>query len=135
MIRSCTALEISLVNRRNTKLQWIPSSFSNTYIIGHYNPSVRIIDLLSHTTYVVCVNFIHEWLDPQSANERQFFETLFHAIFIHSQSSQSFCRNIFHISPYLICLGWSLNLWFTSNKPKKTHYLLLVYYYIPFTLV
>ena len=28
----------------------------HTYIIGHYNPSVRIIDLVSHTTYVVCVN-------------------------------------------------------------------------------
>ena len=32
-----------------------------TYIIGHYNPSVRIIGLVSHTTYVVRVNFIHEW--------------------------------------------------------------------------
>ena len=31
----------------------------HTYIIGHYNPSVRIIDLVSHTTYVVSVNFIH----------------------------------------------------------------------------
>ena len=30
---------------------------THTYIIGHYNPSVRIIDLVSHTTYVVCVNF------------------------------------------------------------------------------
>ena len=29
----------------------------HTYIIGHYNPSVRIIDVVSHTTYVVCVNF------------------------------------------------------------------------------
>ena len=29
----------------------------HTYIIGHYNPSVRIIDLVSHTTYIVCVNF------------------------------------------------------------------------------
>ena len=28
-----------------------------TYIIGHYNPSVRIIYLVSHTTYVMCVNF------------------------------------------------------------------------------
>ena len=28
------------------------------YIIDHYNPSARIIDLVSHTTYVVCVNFI-----------------------------------------------------------------------------
>ena len=26
-----------------------------TYIIGHYNPSFRIIDLVSHTTYVWCV--------------------------------------------------------------------------------
>ena len=29
------------------------------YIIGHYNPSFRIIDLVSHATYVVCVNFIN----------------------------------------------------------------------------
>ena len=36
-----------------------------TYIIGHYNPSVRIIDLLSHTTYFVCINFIHKWRDLQ----------------------------------------------------------------------
>ena len=25
--------------------------------------SVKIIDLVSHTTYVVCVNFIHKWWD------------------------------------------------------------------------
>ena len=30
----------------------------HTYIIARYNPSVRIIDLVSHTTYVVCFNFI-----------------------------------------------------------------------------
>ena len=34
--------------------------YANTYVIGHYNPSVRIIDLVSYTTYVVCVNFIHK---------------------------------------------------------------------------
>ena len=34
----------------------------HTYIIGHYNPpSVRVIDQVSYTTYVVCVNFIHKW--------------------------------------------------------------------------
>ena len=32
-----------------------------TFIIGHYNPSVRIIYLVSHTTYIVYVNFIHKW--------------------------------------------------------------------------
>ena len=31
----------------------------HTYIIGHYNPSVRIIDLVSYTNYVVCVNFFY----------------------------------------------------------------------------
>ena len=32
----------------------------HSYIIEHYNPSVRIINLVSHTTYVVYVNFIHK---------------------------------------------------------------------------
>ena len=31
--------------------------YIQTYIIGYYNPTVRIIDLVSHTTYVVCANF------------------------------------------------------------------------------
>ena len=50
------------------------------YIIGHYNPSVGIIDIVSHTTYVVCVNFMHKWRDLQFKvdSERQiFFEKLF----------------------------------------------------------
>ena len=37
----------------------------HTYIIGHNNPSVRIIDLVSYTTYVVWVNFIHKWRNLQ----------------------------------------------------------------------
>ena len=37
--------------------------YIHTYIIGHYNPPNRIIDLVSHTTYVVCVNFIHKCRD------------------------------------------------------------------------
>ena len=60
-------------------------------IIGHYNPSVRITDLASHTTHVVCVNFICEWRDLQFnvVSERQIFEKLFHGRFIYSQS---FCQ-------------------------------------------
>ena len=34
----------------------------DTYVIGL---SVRIIDLVSHTAYVMCVNFIHKWWDLQ----------------------------------------------------------------------
>ena len=49
--------------------------YIHTYIVGHYNPSVRIFDLVSHTTYVVCVNFIHKWRDLQFKvdSERQIF--------------------------------------------------------------
>ena len=39
------------------RLQVIPITLKlHTYIIGHYNPSVRIIDLVAYSTYVVCVN-------------------------------------------------------------------------------
>ena len=37
----------------------------HTYIIGHYYPSISIIDLVSHTTYVVFVYFIHRLRDLQ----------------------------------------------------------------------
>ena len=60
----------------------------HTYIIGHYNHSVRIIDLVSHTAYVVRVNFIHKWRDLQLKVDR-FFEKLFTAILIYSES---FCQ-------------------------------------------
>ena len=55
----------------------------HTYIIGHYNPSVWIIDLVSHTTYVVCVYFIHKWRDLQFKvnSERQIFWETFHGNF------------------------------------------------------
>ena len=54
-----------------------------TYVIGHYNPSVRIIDLVSHATCVVCVIFIHKCLDLQFKvdSERQIFGETFHGNF------------------------------------------------------
>ena len=56
---------------RNTYIH----TYIHTYIIDHYNPSVRIIDLVSHTNYVVCVNFIYKWRDLQFKvdSERQIF--------------------------------------------------------------
>ena len=58
-------------------------NYEYTYIIGHYNPSVRIIDLVSHTTYVVCVNFIHKWRDLlfKVDSKRQIFWETFHGSF------------------------------------------------------
>ena len=101
----------------------------HTYIIGYYNPSVRIIDLVSHTTYVVCVNFVHTWRDLQFKvdSERQiFFEKLFMAIlftlrvFARNLLRGNRRRNIFRISFW--CLAWDSNPGLSSNKP--THYLL-----------
>ena len=45
------------------------------YLIGHHNRSIRIIDLVSHITYVVCVNFIDKCQDLQFKinSERQIF--------------------------------------------------------------
>ena len=50
------------------------------YLIDHYNPSVRIIDLASHTTYIVYVNIKHKCRDRQFKvySERQTFWETFH---------------------------------------------------------
>ena len=45
---------------------------------------VKIIDLVSHTTYVAFVKFIHKWRDLRFKvdSERQIFEKLFMAVLI-----------------------------------------------------
>ena len=90
----------------------------HTYIIAHYNPSVRIIDLVFHITYVVCVNFIYKGRDLQFKvnTERQIFWDTF--------QSQSFCQKSAErksLKKYFLYFGGS-NPGFTPNKP--THYLL-----------
>ena len=52
------------------------------YIIGHYNPLVRITTSFLTLLNVVCINFIQEWRDLQIKvdSERQIFEKLFMAI-------------------------------------------------------
>ena len=82
----------------------------NTYIIGHYNPSVRIIVLVSYTTYVVCVNFIHKLRDLQF-NERQIFLRHFSwqflftlRVFARNLLRGNCQRNTFRILFW--CLAW-----------------------------
>ena len=68
---------------------------THTYIFGYYNPSVRITDLVSHTTHVVvCVNFIHKWWDLQLIvdSERQIFWETFHGnLYLLSEFLQKIC--------------------------------------------
>ena len=60
-----------------------------------YNWSLqpRIIDLISHTTYIVSVNFVHMWRDLQFKvdSERQIFEKLFTAVLF---TLRVFARNL-----------------------------------------
>ena len=79
-------------------LIWIIISLNSTYIhIYIHNwplqPFSQDYDLVSHTTYVVCVNFIHEWRDLQFKvdSERQIFEKLFMAILF---TLRVFARNL-----------------------------------------
>ena len=58
---------------------------THTYIIGHYKPSVKIINLASHTIHLVYVNFIREWRDLQFkvAFDRQIcWETFHHNFYL-----------------------------------------------------
>ena len=94
----------------------------------HYIHSIRINDLVSHTTYVVCINFIHKWRDLQFKidSKRQIFCETFHGKFIYSPS---FCQKSAerkspkkYFSYFVLMSGLGLNPRFSSNKP--THYLL-----------
>ena len=88
--------------------------FSKKY--RFYNPSVRVIVLVSHTTYVAYVNFIHK------------FSKTLHCNFINTQSVNN-ARNLMRgnrqrnaFCTLFWYLAWVSNPGFTSNKP--THYLL-----------
>ena len=91
--------------------------------------SEGVIDLTSHTTYVVCVYFIHEWRDLQFQidSERQIFLRNFSWQFVFTL--RVFARNLLRghrrrntFRILFWCLAWGSNPGFTSNKP--THFLL-----------
>ena len=102
---------------------------STKYIIGHYNPSVRIINSVFRTTYVVCINFIHKWQDKQFKvdSERQIFVRNFSLQFyLLSEFLPEIClEEIAEEILFVFCFNvwpWGSNPSFTFIKP--THYLL-----------
>ena len=77
----------------NFSWQWSGHLVKVTCIIGYYNTSVRITDLVSHTTHVVCINFRRKWLNLQfnvDSAQQIIWET-FHGSFNYSQI---FARNL-----------------------------------------
>ena len=82
-----------------------------TYTIGHYNTSVRIIDLVSHNTYV-CVNFIDKWRDLhflKSTPDDRFFEKLFMAIFCKKSTERKSPKEYFLY--FVLMSGLGLECW------------------------
>ena len=81
-------------------------------------PISQVYDLASHSTYVVCVNFIHEF---KVDSERQIFEKLFMAILIilrvfASNLLKGRCRRYIFIFSFW-CLTFGLNSVLKPNKP------------------
>ena len=59
------------------------------YVMLYIQPFSQNYGLASYTTHVVCVNFIHEWLDllfNVDSKRKIFFEKLFHCRLRYSQS-------------------------------------------------
>ena len=66
----------------------------HTYIIGHFNPSIRIIDLASQTTYVACVNFLHKLREIQFKvdSKRQILRDFSWQFYLLSEFLPQICR-------------------------------------------
>ena len=102
-----------------------------TYIIGHCNPSVRIINLVSHTTYVVCVIFLYIsgaiYSLKSIPNDKFLLRNFSRQFYLLPEFLLEICweeiaeKILFRIS-VLISGLWGSNPGFSSNKP--THYLL-----------
>ena len=104
------------------------------YIIGHYNPSVWITDLVSHISLMLCVLILYvsggTYSLKSTPNDR-FFEKLFMPmlftlrVFARNLLRGNRRRNTFRISFW--CLAWDTNPGFSSNnntlptRPRRLH--------------
>ena len=87
----------------------------HTYITGHYNPSVRIIELISHTTYVVCVLILYISGGTYSLKSTPYDRFFFEKLFLAFNYSQSFCqKSAERKTPQKY---FSYFVGFSSNKP------------------
>ena len=82
-----------------------------------FNTLAWFIDLVSHTTNVVCVHLMHKW---------SFWETFHGNLFTLRVFAGNLLRGNLRSNTFCIlfwCLTWSSNPGFRSTKP--THYLLV----------
>ena len=92
----------------------------HTYKIDHYNPSVRIIDLISHTT-MLCVLILdisgRTYSLKSGSRTTDFLEKLFMAILFAILCWEEITEEILFLKFFFWCLAWGSNPDFKSNKP------------------
>ena len=100
--------------------------YKRLYTICHYKPSVKIMDLVCHITYIACVNFLHKWqnIPFQVVSKWQIFEELFIATLYSLRIFAKICWEEVaeEINFFFSYFRFDLKPRFTSNK--LTHYLL-----------
>ena len=102
----------------STKPKWYLTIYYDlhTYIIGHYNPSNKIIGRVSHNTYVVCVRFrTTDFLRNFSWQFNTFSE------FLPEICWEEIAEKMLFVFCFDVWYG-ARTLAFSSNKPA--HYLL-----------
>ena len=112
------------------------AAYDKRYIIGHYNPSVRIIDqdysFIHHLCYVLILYISGGTYSLKSTPNNRFFEELFMAIlFTHRVSTRNLLRGNHRGNTFCIlfwCLARGPNPGFTSIK-RETGFTALKKYY------
>ena len=99
---------LSIENAAQTNYIHAYITYIHTLVITIFHSGLRQI---SHTTYVLCFNYIHGWWDLQFKvdSERQIFEKLFVAfLFTLRVFARRLMKGIFfNISFSWRCLSWS----------------------------
>ena len=105
-----TELTISDMRAKSHDHQWL-FPLDTTFIQNWpLPPFIQDCDLAYHTTYIVCVNFIHEWRNLQFKVyfERQIFEKLLMAIFCQKSAERKSPQKYLYIFVLMSNLGFEL---------------------------
>ena len=89
---TCKRINFSGKSNFSNSIWHVSTAFTHTYLHNWpLQPFRQYFGLDSHTTHVVCVNFVRDWRDLQFNvdSERQIFEKLFNGNLFYSQS---FCQ-------------------------------------------
>ena len=90
------------------------------YKIGHCKPLVRIIDLVSHTIYIVCINFIYKWRDLQYKVDSELFMPVLITLKVFARNLLGAIAEENFFLYFVLLSGLGLYVEHLSNKPHTT---------------